>query len=416
MTIAMGKGSPESKAARNRFRRRSCDRFQLTIAAIAIWGLIIGVLRAPAAEQARMPKANDSAAEFVATVLEPFWRRTEICEPLLFVEAEGGGRPTGKLLFKPSQVLSLRSATREVSYEAGQDYEVDLANGTISVPPGSKIPVITREQMYPLMTSDLPKMARKSGDKKRGIMFAEGPFYHKLQVEATYRCEPGQWHGPTPQYAADVLPKTTAKLRARAPLKVLVYGDSISAGSNASLFTKAPPGCPPYPELVAHGLEKHFGSNVVLHNMAVDGTTSDNGVKLVNKEPIGKDRPDLVIIAYGMNDAYYRREAKEYRTNIRQIIERIRSDAPDAEFILVASMLPNAERGVPLAPFSKYRDALAALCGPGVALADVTSIWGELLKHKSFYDLTGNGINHPNDFGHCVYAETTLGLLIDAPK
>jgi hypothetical protein len=51
-----------------------------------------------------------------------------------------------------------------------------------------------------------------------------------------------------------------------------------------------------------------------------------------------------------------------------------------------------------------------------VALADLTSIWGELLKRKSFYDLTGNGVNHPNDFGHCVYAETLLALLIDTPK
>jgi hypothetical protein len=39
-----------------------------------------------------------------------------------------------------------------------------------------------------------------------------------------------------------------------------------------------------------------------------------------------------------------------------------------------------------------------------------------LLKRKSFYDLTGNGVNHPNDFGHCVYAQTLLALLIDTPK
>jgi hypothetical protein len=76
-------------------------------------------------------------------------------------------------------------------------------------------------------------------------------------------------------------------------------------------------------------------------------------------------------------------------------------------------MLANAERGIPLDRFWQYRDALAELVAPGVALADLTSIWGELLKRKSFYDLTGNGVNHPNDFGHCVYAETLLALLVD---
>jgi len=34
-----------------------------------------------------------------------------------------------------------------------------------------------------------------------------------------------------------------------------------------------------------------------------------------------------------------------------------------------------------------------------------------LLERKSVYDLTGNGINHPNDFGHRVYAQTILDQL-----
>ena len=46
--------------------------------------------------------------------------------------------------------------------------------------------------------------------------------------------------------------------------------------------------------------------------------------------------------------------------------------------------------------FPLYRDALAKLCGPGVALADLTSMWAELLKRKSFYDLTGNGLKDPD--------------------
>ena len=117
-----------------------------------------------------------------------------------------------------------------------------------------------------------------------------------------------------------------------------------------------------------------------------------------------------------MNDVYRQHGVAKYKANIRGMMDRIRADAPDSEFILVASMLPNAERGIPLEKFWLYRDALAELSGPGVALADLTSIWGELLKRKSFYDLTGNGVNHPNDFGHCVYAQTLLALLIDTPK
>jgi acyl-CoA thioesterase I len=359
---------------------------------------------------------KDIPTEFIATALDPFWQATEIREPVFFIEGKGSDRPSGKLLFKPTEIVSVTSGTRDIKYEAGKDFNVDLATGTITLPPGSRIPFTTQEHLYPLMTSNLPKIGRKSGDRTHGIFFDEDGAYHKLQVEVTYRCEPGQWIGPTPKYAGDSLPKTIAKLRSKQPFKMMLFGDSISAGSNASIMNKTPPNSPPYGELTALALEQHFGSKVTLINKAVDGTTSDKGLKLVKDQQLGKERPDLVIIAFGMNDVYYQHAAAKYEANIRGIIEQIRADSPDTEFILVAPLLANAERGVSMKLFPQNRDALAKLCGPGVALADLTSTWGELLKRKTYYDLTGNGVNHPNDFGHRVYAQTILALLIEAPK
>src|SRR5206468_3652236 len=83
-----------------------------------------------------------------------------------------------------------------------------------------------------------------------------------------------------------------------------------------------------------------------------------------------------------------------------------------AEFVLVASMLGNHD-WVVLHPekLPPYRDALAKLCGPGVALADLTSIWTAFLELKHDWDQTGNGVNHPNDFGHRVYAQVIATLL-----
>ena len=49
----------------------------------------------------------------------------------------------------------------------------------------------------------------------------------------------------------------------------------------------------------------------------------------------------------------------------------------------------------------------------GVAIADMTSVWEEFLKRKQDWDITGNGVNHPNDFGHRVYAQILSALLID---
>jgi hypothetical protein len=75
-------------------------------------------------------------------------------------------------------------------------------------------------------------------------------------------------------------------------------------------------------------------------------------------------------------------------------------------------MLGNAEWiHTPRDLFPKYRDALAALTGPGVALADLTEVWRAMLQSKRDLDLIGNGLNHPNDFGHRLYARTILRLL-----
>jgi lysophospholipase L1-like esterase len=127
---------------------------------------------------------------------------------------------------------------------------------------------------------------------------------------------------------------------------------------------------------------------------------------------VAQTRPDLVILAFGMNDVAGR-SAGDYRTNVHRMVEAVGRLQPDAEFILVATMLANRnwtalhhERFVP------YRDALAGLCGPGIALADLTSIWGVLLRFKQDWDLTGNGVNHPNDFGHRIYAQALSALLI----
>jgi hypothetical protein len=96
------------------------------------------------------------------------------------------------------------------------------------------------------------------------------------------------------------------------------------------------------------------------------------------------------------------------------MIEATCRSVPEAEFILVAPMLGNAD-WVTLKQelFPQYRDALASLCGPGIALADMTIVWTTMLKHKKDRDLTGNGVNHPNDFGHRLYTQVISALLVE---
>ena len=48
---------------------------------------------------------------------------------------------------------------------------------------------------------------------------------------------------------------------------------------------------------------------------------------------------------------------------------------------------------------------------PDTAAVDVFQLWEFMLHGKRFHDLTGNGVNHPNDFGHRIYAAALLNFL-----
>jgi acyl-CoA thioesterase I len=333
-----------------------------------------------------------------ARLLEPFWLSTTMRgESLLFVD-RGDGIPAASLLFRNVDGVSLTSATGEAQFEAGRDFVVDSDAAVVRLAPGSRIPSFTLEELYP--------------PHEPFVLIAdEDDRFHRLQVAATYAHPPDQWLGYVPRLATSQLPRTLQRLATAQPLTVCVTGDSISEGFNASGVTGVPPRQPPYAALVAAGLQHVSGSPVTFNNFAISGWTSDHGVADVAR--VAAARPDLVIVGYGMNDAGYA-EPKDYSANIAGIMSGVRAVSPDAEFVLVSPMLPNPKWDYPVMDrFPAYRDALDQLCGDGAALADLTSLWTDLLARKTEHDLTGNGINHPNDFGHRLYAQVILGLLIE---
>ena len=310
-------------------------------------------------------------------------------EPLFFVD-RGAGVPSASLLFAPEQLIACRSGMGDVDYEAGRDFSLDPRSGSMRLLAGSRVPITTLDE-------------RQSAPDLEDL-------FHRRQVHVSYTHRPGQWTGYVPRFNGGNLPRTLARLRAGA-LSIAVAGDSISEGYSASGFHGVPPHQPPYPALVATGLSDTFGSAITLHNLAVAGWTSDNG--RWDTERITATNPDLVIVAYGMNDASYA-AAEDFAANIEAIRQQVLAARPDAEFVLVSPMLPNPEWDYAVMErFPVYRDALAGLCTLGTVLADVTAVWSGLLTRKTIDDLTGNGINHPNDFGHRVYAQTILALLVE---
>ena len=87
---------------------------------------------------------------------------------------------------------------------------------------------------------------------------------------------------------------------------------------------------------------------------------------------------------------------------------------PAMEFVLIGSMPGNAQwANTPPAATRALARELAAVAenDPAIAFVDVGGHWERCFGSKKFLGLTGNGVNHPNDFGHRFYAGTVLAAL-----
>lgn len=349
-----------------------------------------------------------------AAKLRPFWLSTTMDgESVLFIREDAAARPRAALLLPPTKILAVRSASGEVTYVEGRDYQWQPGARDITLPAGSRIPYRTPQDLRRPANSQPHRLTHRDGNGE--ILFGAAHEYHDLQTLITYEHREDAWFGPVPTFAGAQLSRTVGKLKAKQPLVIALLGDSISTGCNASGWAKVAPFQPPYQDLLVMELEAAYGAKITLKNHAVGGTGTAWGLANIGK--VLQTDPDLVILAFGMNDAAGL-PAAQYQANVKGMIDAVRKARPQCEFILVATMLGNKDwTALRSELFPQYRDALAQLCGPGVALADMTSVWAELLKHKKDWDMTGNGVNHPNDFGHRVYAQVLSALLVgSAPR
>ncbi len=347
--------------------------------------------------------------QFRSELLQPFWcTSTMYGETVLFLDDGDGQLPHASLLFPPTRILSVFSSSGDLKYEEGRDYIWKSGSDKLLLPRGSRIVCKTPQDLIRPAGTQQYRLTRRDGNGE--ILFGGGHEYHDMQTVVTYEHEPGQWKGPQLRFTGTELPRTLAKLKRREPITIALLGDSISTGCNASQWAGAAPWQPPFQDLFVQQLRSVYGGDVTLKNFSVGGKDSAWGLQVIDQ--VTEVHPDLVILAFGMNDSAGR-SAADFKSNTQGMITALRKVYPDTEFILIATMLGNRQWiALHQELFPQYRDALAELSHDGVALADMTSMWAELLRHKRDWDMTGNGVNHPNDFGHRVYAQVLSTLLI----
>lgn len=334
--------------------------------------------------------------------MSPFWEGDTVYnESVLFADLGDGA--SAALLYPATEIVSVRNAQLNVTYKAGEDYVYE--NGKLILPAGSSIPYMTRDQLYPSSGNFRHK------DGSCYIAWSEGTFFHERQTVVTYK-HAASYDGPLPYYDQDKLPHTMARLKNASALNVVLYGDSISEGYNASGYTGIAPYMPSYGQLAVNWWEQVYGSDITYTNTALSGMDTNWGVSNVESR-VNAYNPDLVIIAFGMNDGTANMAPATYRANIQSIMRSVKAKNANAEFILIAPMIPNPESTFTgtQAAFKAELDKLAA--GNDAIVVDMTSVHSYLLETKAYRDMTGNNINHPNDYLVRWYAQMVANSLID---
>lgn len=341
----------------------------------------------------------------------PVWNTEKVIGETIMMHRNPDGTACASLLFVPEEIISVTDLSGTVSYEEGKDWE--FRDGKIHLLPGTRIDSITDEELYPAVHEEGKSFPKPGGYS----LWTQGALMVVRQIHVTYTCKNGQWTGVRPTSAKALLPRTFQALENKQPLTILLNGDSISAASQVSKTLNIPPYQPGYGPMLIQSLEARYGCSINYVNTSVGGKDTNWAVENI-EENINVHNPDLVIIAFGMNDG--RKTPEEFEERIRTMIKLIREKHPLVEFILVATSLPNPVLTSPEAPFwgnqQYFLGNLNAIAedpamGGGIVVANISDMHRYLLSKKSFQDLTSNNVNHPNDFFYRCYAQFLYGML-----
>jgi hypothetical protein len=306
-----------------------------------------------------------------------------------------------KMLYDIDEIISVMNAEQTITYEYGKDYE--LKDKMLYIPNGSAIRIMSWEEYNP---TDGDGFECSLGGY---LKFSEGTAFHKLQYEISYK-HSDLWNGFIPSCNPDKLPKIKQILSDGKPFTFGFLGDSITVGWNSSKITDISPFAPIWCEMIVENLTEKYGCDIKYVNKAVGGTASgwgnENAIEFFKD-----DIPDIFVIAFGMNDASGKVNELVFRDNCKSIADKILTLNPDCEIIFVSTTMPNQLASQFVGNHELHEDLLAevtASYGNAADLACITSIHKQLLKRKKFHDMTGNNINHPNDFLARVYTQTVL--------
>lgn len=340
---------------------------------------------------------------------QPFWDSKIMYNETVVMIQEGNNLPSGRLIFDALEIISVRDYTLQHEFSK-EEYKYE--NGIISLTKDSTLPFLTEDQMYGINLPDGFGLYSQDGlEEDSKVVFTTGTGIIKHQVAVTYTHN-SEWTGSTTSYLGDKIPRTMKKLVEKTPMKWVLYGDSIAAGCGSSDDLSIEPHLEDIGPGFVNRIKEHFNTEIELVNMSQGGTMSGWG-KGCAIERVAAYNPDLVIIAFGMNDGSAGVKPIDYKANIDGIIAPAKAKNPNTEFILISTILANPitkQNNRQIEYLEVHQELLKEY--EGIINVDMSSFTQELYKRKRGIDFLANHINHPSDFLVRCYGMNLLSALI----
>ncbi len=343
---------------------------------------------------------------------KPLWEGTEVYyETAMFV----GKEDVASMLYPIDEVIGVYDFAQKVEYVQGVDYEI--IDGKIKRVNGGNIPYYKLYEYY----RDVPdvvnimvnrEVCKEAPEGRNFFVFGEKDTFSKMQVCVSYKHK-SKWSYKIPKGKRDVFKKALDKLDKKQEFSMLFFGDSITTGCNSSGVEtggNVPPYADSFPIMVWKKLQKTFDTEIKYTNTAVGGWNTLHAITNFQEKALSENY-DLLILGFGMNDMRTNVQITKNRTE--EMIIRFREKNPNAPILLLATMLPNinsnwlCNQKLHAGIFEEL-----AIKYPHVAVANITEIHEDILKTKRYRDMTGNNVNHPNDFLARIYAQTIIKTIL----
>lgn len=176
---------------------------------------------------------------------------------------------------------------------------------------------------------------------------------------------------------------------------IVAFGDSIVEGYMASQG---------WPDRLGKSLAARYPGVKVI-NAGHSGDTAADGLKRLEKDVISHE-PDLVLVAFGLNDMKDSIPPDRFRKNMEGILAGLRSIGARPAFLTTTRLARGA--GLVADP-GPYNDVIRELAGEEkVFLVDVFEEFSGLNNEQNLLDVA-----HPNDRGHAKLAEIIERVLLN---